>query len=243
MPDMIDTDGTLFERLRPRLQAISLRIVGSAAEAEDVVQDCYFKWRVAEQAALAAPAAWLTTVVQRQSIDRLRRRGREAAALQATDAIDAPDGAAAFAEGPEDALVRQADLEAALARLLACLVPAERLALVLVDVFGCGHADVAAALGTTPANARQRLARARRRLREPGPEREAAPDERLCRELVRRFHAALDGVDVPALMALLAHPQPLAVRRAPPQPARQRPPRACASACANDPSYRLALAA
>ena len=57
MPDIIDTDPTLFERLRPRLQAISLRIVGSAAEAEDVVQDCGFKWRVAEQAALAAPAA------------------------------------------------------------------------------------------------------------------------------------------------------------------------------------------
>lgn len=233
MPDIIDTDGTLFERLRPRLQAISLRIVGSAAEAEDVVQDCYFKWRVAEQAALAAPAAWLTTVVQRLSIDRLRRRGREAAAVQAAAA---PDAHAALADGPEEMLVRRAALEAALARLLACLAPAERLALVLVDVFGCDHADVAAALGTKPANARQHLARARRRLHERAHE--APPDDRLSRELVRRFHAALDGVDVPAMLALLAQPQPLAVRRTPRQPLRQRPP--CACACANDAAYRLA---
>ena len=195
MPDIIDTDATLFERLRPRLRAISLRIVGSAADAEDVVQDCWFKWRAAEQDALDAPAAWLTTVVQRQSIDRLRRRGREAQAVAAV----------------------QAALDA----------------------------DAAAALGTTPANARQHLSRARRRLRAHADE--VPPDERLCRELVRRFQAALDGVDVPAMTALLTHPQPLAVRAAPPQPQSQPQPRpqrrGPARACANDPSYRMRLAA
>jgi len=243
MPDIIDTDATLFERLRPRLRAISLRIVGSAADAEDVVQDCWFKWRAAEQDALDAPAAWLTTVVQRQSIDRLRRRAREAQAVAAVQATLDEDAAAA--DGPEHALLRRAALEAALARLLDQLSPAERLALVLADGFGCDGADVAAALGTTPANARQHLSRARRRLRAHADE--VPPDERLCRELVRRFQAALDGVDVPAMTALLTHPQPLAVRAAPDQPQSQPQTQSQrtgpARACANDASYRMRLAA
>ena len=77
MPPMTDTDGAMFETLRPRLKAISRRIVGSEAEAEDVVQDCFLKWQDVEQAALATPAAWLTTVVRHQSIDRLRKRAEE----------------------------------------------------------------------------------------------------------------------------------------------------------------------
>lgn len=62
LPDT-DTDAVFFEQLRPRLTAISRRIVGSVAEAEDIVQDCFLKWHAAERTALATPAAWLTTVV------------------------------------------------------------------------------------------------------------------------------------------------------------------------------------
>jgi hypothetical protein len=112
----------------------------------------------------------------------------------------------------------------ALARLFARLSPSERLALVLFDVFECGHADIAGLLRTTPANARQHLSRARRRLR--APDGETPPDEKLCRELIRRFHAALDGLDVPAMITLLTETQPLAVR-----------------ASANDATYHLLLAA
>ena len=74
MPSTPDPDGLLFEQLRPRLTAISRRIVGSEAEAEDIVQDCFLKWHGAGRTGLLSPAAWLTTVVQHQSIDRLRRR-------------------------------------------------------------------------------------------------------------------------------------------------------------------------
>jgi RNA polymerase sigma-70 factor (ECF subfamily) len=63
---------------------------------------------------------------------------------------------------------------------------------------------------------------------------EAPPDDKLCRELIRRFQAALDGLDVPAMMSLLADAQPMAVRASPPPRTR---------ACANDASYRLSLAA
>ena len=224
MPSITDIDE--FARLRPRLVALSRRIVGSAADAEDVVQDCFFKWREADRAALATPAAWLTTVVQHQSIDRLRRRARETQAAHAAMEL-VP---AAPPPLPDEALLRRADVGDALARLFARLSPSERLALVLFDVFECSHADIAAALGTTSANARQYLARARRRLR--APDDDTPPDEKLCRELVRRFHAALDGLDVPAMITLLTGTQPLAVRAGTP-----------ARACANDAVYRLCLAA
>jgi RNA polymerase sigma factor (sigma-70 family) len=210
----------VFEQLRPRLVALSLRIVGSAADAEDVVQDCFLKWQAADRDALATPAAWLTTVVQHQSIDRLRRRAREVQAAHAAMEL-VPAAPPAL---PDEALLRRADVGDALARMFARLSPSERLALVLFDVFECGHADIAAALGTTPANARQHLSRARRRLR--APDGDAPPDEKLCRELVRRFHAALDGLDVPAMVNLLTETQPMAVR-----------------ASANDTTYNILLAA
>jgi RNA polymerase sigma-70 factor (ECF subfamily) len=230
MPCTTDTDGAIFEQLRPRLKAISSRIVGSEAEAEDVVQDCFIKWHGAEQGALATPAAWLTTVVQHQSIDRLRKRSRdEQAARIAMELV--PDVPPAL---PEEGLLRRAELGEALARLLASLSPSERLALVLHEVFECEHADIAAALGTKTVNARQYLARARRRLREEKDN--ASPDEKLCRELIRRFQAAINGRDVPAMVTLLADEQPVSVRESPQSRLRAGP-------CANDACYGLALAA
>jgi RNA polymerase sigma factor (sigma-70 family) len=233
-PDMPALESALFEQLRPRLIAISRRIVGSDADAEDVVQDCFLKWQGAGQGGqhgfVQTPAAWLTTVVQHGSIDVLRRRAREApgfdAALELTPATPPVL--------PEDALLRRADVAEALARMLACLSPAERLALVLREVFDCEYADIAAALGTKPVNARQHLARARRRLREAGPQ--EAPNEKLCRELVRRFQAAINGMDVPAVATLLAGEQPVSVLEAPRV-------RAHAQACANDAVYGIARAA
>jgi RNA polymerase sigma-70 factor (ECF subfamily) len=230
MPSTTDTDCAMFEQLRPRLKAISCRIVGSEAEAEDIVQDCFLKWHGAEQATLATPAAWLTTVVQHQSIDRLRKRGRDAAAARIAMEL-VPDVQPAL---PEEHLLRRAELGEALARLLACLSPSERLALVLHEVFECEHADIAAALGTKVVNARQYLARARRRLREDKGE--ASPDEKLCRELIRRFQAAINGRDVPAMVTLLAEEQPVSVRESPQL-------RIHTGACANDAWYGLALAA
>lgn len=238
MPCTTDTDGAIFEQLRPRLTAISRRIVGSAAEAEDIVQDCFFKWRETEQAALATPAAWLTTVVRHQSIDRLRQRARDASAARTAMEL-APDVPPA---PPEDGLLRRAELGEALARMLACLSPSERLALVLHEVFECEHADIAAALGTSAVNARQYLARARRRLREDGAGTvaedgaEAPASEKLCRELLRRFQAAINGADVPAMLVLLGDEQPVSVQTFPAL-------RIAAGACANDAWYGLALAA
>ena len=214
-----------FERLRARLTAISRRIVGSTADAEDIVQDCFFKWLAADRAALATPAAWLMTVVQRQSIDRLRQRAREAQAVQWSAEL-AP---AIVPEPPDADELLRGELAGALARMLACLSPSERLALVLHEVLECGHADIAAVLGTTVANARQHLARARRRLR--ARQAEATLEEKLCRALVLRFQAALHGRDVAALVTLLADEQPMSVHAAPAVHGR---------ACDNDAAYLLA---
>jgi len=209
MPPFTDTDGAIFETLRPRLTAISRRIVGSEAEAEDVVQDCFLKWQGVELAALSTPAAWLTTVVQHQSIDRLRKRARDM--VTARNAIDlAPEATPA---SPEESLLRRAELGEALARLLARLSPSERLALVLHEVLECEHATIAAALGTTTVNARQYLARAKRRLREADTTMPAG--DKLCRELIRRFQAAINDRDVPAMMTLLGDEQPVSVIAAP----------------------------
>jgi RNA polymerase sigma factor (sigma-70 family) len=230
MPRTTDTDGTMFEQLRPRLKAISSRIVGSEAEADDIVQDCFLKWQDADQAALITPAAWLTTVVQHHSVDRLRQRARDAAAARTAMEL-VPEVQPA---PPEDSLLLRAELGEALACLLARLSPSERLALVLHDVFECGHADIAATLGTTSVNARQYLARARRRLRAHMTE--APQSEKLCRELIRRFQAAINGLDVPAMVSLLGDEQPVSVREAPLLTIAN-------GASANDASYVRALAA
>lgn len=188
---------TLFEQLRPRLKAISARIVGSEAEAEDIVQDCFLKWHRAEQAALTTPAAWLTTVVQHHSIDHLRKRAREAeaanAALELQPATAPPT--------PEEEAQRRTELGQALARLLSELTPNERLTLVLHEVFECDHADIAATLGIRTETARQHLSRARRRLREQ--QERLTQEEKLSRELIQRFQASINNRDLPTMLTLL----------------------------------------
>jgi RNA polymerase sigma-70 factor (ECF subfamily) len=174
---------------------------------------------------LLTPAAWLTTVVRHRSIDRLRQRARDA--LAAHTALDLVSATAPPL--PEDELLLRADLGEALGRLLAHLSAAERLAIVLHDVFDCDHAGIAAVLGTTAVNSRQYLARARRRLREAEAAAAATPAETLCRDLVRRFQAAINGRDLPAMLSLLAGEQPVSVRAA----ARLPP----VGACANDLAY------
>ena len=194
MQQQAEAPETIFETLRPRLLAISYRILSSRAEAEDVIQETYLKWHRADRDALLAPAAWLTTVVRHLSIDRLRQCRRETAA--------AADGQAQ-APSPEDLLCRRADLALAFALLHERLSPDERIALVLHTAFECEHAEIAAELGTTASNSRQLLHRARERiLREPA---RRPVGERLSRELIQDFLLAMQGLDKQAVMTLVGH--------------------------------------
>jgi RNA polymerase sigma factor (sigma-70 family) len=200
-----DTDTDMFVRLRPRLKRISQRIVRDEAAAEDIVQDCFFKWHGTEKGALTTPAAWLTTLIKHHSIDYLRALHREANAVQiANEQLPIPSPAL-----PEDHLLLQAELGAALLCMRKSLSRAERLVFVLHESLEFKHAAIAAALGTTPVNTRQHLARARKRIcKEKGLR---TSNEKLCRDLIRRFQIALDGRDVPAIIALLADDQPMFV--------------------------------
>ncbi|HZV64824.1 MAG TPA: sigma-70 family RNA polymerase sigma factor, partial [Telluria sp.] len=157
MQQQAEAPETIFETLRPRLLAISYRILASRAEAEDVIQETYLKWHRADRAALLAPAAWLTTVARHLSIDRLRQYRREAGAAAAA-------ATEAQTPSPEDLLCRRADLALAFALLHERLSPDERIALVLHTAFECEHAEIAAELGTTASNSRQLLHRARERI-------------------------------------------------------------------------------
>jgi RNA polymerase sigma-70 factor (ECF subfamily) len=222
-----DTDTDLFVRLRPRLKRISQRIVRDEAAAEDIVQDCFVKWHGAAKGTLTTPAAWLTTLIKHHSIDHLRKHHREAHAAQiVTDLLPLPSPAL-----PEDRLLVQAELGTALFCMRKSLSGAERLVFVLHESLEFKHAAIAAALGTTPVNTRQHLARARKKLCKERMLKTA--DDKLCRDLIRRFQIALDGRDVPTIIALLADEQPMFVYQ----------PSTKLDGCANDALYHLKAAA
>lgn len=187
-----------FAADRPRLVALAARVLGSASEAEDVVQDAWLRL-AASREPVADPRAWLSTVVARAAIDRLRRRRRRAETPIDAEAAGLPD------PGPTpeaEALLADA-VGIALRIVLDRLSPAERVAFVLHDLFGLPFADVGHALGRTAEAARQLASRARRRV---GAAPAAAPD-RSARAtqaaLVAAFAAAARGGRLDELLRLL----------------------------------------
>jgi RNA polymerase sigma-70 factor (ECF subfamily) len=204
--DVITMTVAAFAQERPRLVALATRILGSSADADDVVQEAWL--RVSRTEGIDDLAAWLTTVVTRMCLDQLRRRSTrsaaEAAAASEPLATDrAPDPA-------EDALVadRVGD---AMRVVFDTLAPAERAAFVLHDVFGYRFDEVAAILGRSETAARQLASRARRKV-QGGPEAVAADVERAdSRRVVDAFLTAARGGDLASLLSLLA---PDAVMRA-----------------------------
>ncbi|HEX7048588.1 MAG TPA: RNA polymerase sigma factor SigJ [Longimicrobiales bacterium] len=186
---------TDFERHRARLFGIAYRMLGSAADAEDVVQDAYLRWHQAES--VRSAEAWLVAVVTRLSIDRLRRAAMEREAYEGNwlpepIATPAPDRNAELAS----------DLSMAFLVLLERLGAEERAAFLLREVFGAPYAEIARVLGKSEAACRQVVHRARARVRGE-KRRHAAPADGRER-LVERFRTALSAEDEDALLALLA---------------------------------------
>ena len=180
---------TAFEAERPRLTAIASRVLGDAAEAQDVVQQAWLRL-AATDADIVSPPAWLTTVTTRLCLDRLRAR-----VPVPVDEVPAHD----TAPDPAEELALADSVGAALHVVLERLSPSERVAFVLHDSFGFEFATIAAVLDTTPAAARKLASRARARVRQP------APDDALADwEVVDAFMAAARGGDLNRLLALLA---------------------------------------
>ncbi|WP_322055439.1 sigma-70 family RNA polymerase sigma factor [Paraburkholderia bannensis] len=191
----------VFGKERSRLLALAARVLGSRAEAEDIVQDAWFRWRDADAAAVHTPQAWLATVTVRLAIDRLRKLRRDSAAE------DGLAGELSWLDrsvpSAEETGLRAAHLSQALLMLLERLGPLEQAVFVLREGFECDYADIAALTGCTLAHCRQIVHRARLRLaREPSPQ--AAPaDAAQHARTVERLREVLHAQDRSGLMDLL----------------------------------------
>lgn len=187
-----------FTAARGRLFALAYRMLGTRAEAEDVVQDTYLRWHQTDRAEVRTPEAWLVTTATRLAIDRLRaaRTAREAYVGPWLPEPLVDDGRAA----PDYGVRLASDLSLAFLLVLERLAPEERAAFLLHDVFDTSYADIAALLGKTEVSCRQMVTRARQRVRGDRQRFEARPEDKA--RLVAAFRAAVTARDTQALLAL-----------------------------------------
>ncbi|OLL29686.1 RNA polymerase subunit sigma-24 [Burkholderia sp. SRS-W-2-2016] len=191
-----------FEAARARLLALAYRMLGSRAEAEDVVQDVWLKWHLTDTQAVQTPAAWLTTLTTRTAIDRLRHAQRERAS-QASGWLPEP-WLDQVAPSAEELALRAADMSYGVMLLLEHLKPDERAAFVLHEAFDCDYAEIASILERTPAACRQIVHRAKARLRRAGAPLER-PDPVVHASIVERLRAALEAQDRTGLLRLFSN--------------------------------------
>ena len=189
-----------FEASRPRLQRIAQRILGSAVECDDAVQESWLRISRADVTRVENFDGWLTTVVARVCLDALKRRKSRREDLMPED--PRRDVAAiAPGERPEEEAVHTDAIGVALRILLDALAPAERVAFVLHDMFDVPFDDIATIVGKSPEAARQLASRARKRVRGASDNGDALTQRH--DELVRAFLAASRAGNFSALLALL----------------------------------------
>ena len=196
---------------RRQLVNLAYRLLGSLAEAEDAVQETYARWSALsrqQQDAIANPGGWLTTVTSRICLDLLgsaRARRERYTGAWLPEPLPGPAGWASGQPGspaadPADRVTLDESVSMAFLVVLDTMTPAERVALILHDVFGYPFSEVAQITGRTPAACRQLASAARRRLRAAHPP--AAPTARQA-GLIRDFKKAWQARDIGALIALL----------------------------------------
>jgi RNA polymerase sigma factor (sigma-70 family) len=190
-----------FEPARPRLQRIARRIVGSATESDDALQETWLRISRADIAGVANLEGWLTTVVARVCLDALKRRTSRREELTPDDPRR-DIAASGPGERPEDEAMLADSIGVALLVLLDALPPAERVAFVLHDMFEVPFDDIATIVGKTAEATRQLASRARRRVRGASAGHDGAT--RRNDELVRAFLQASRSGNFSALLALLA---------------------------------------
>lgn len=194
-----------FESLRPHLMSVAYRLTGTVADAEDIVQDAWLRWH-RQDAAIADLRAWLTTVVSRLGLDRLRSAAHRRETYTGNwlpEPVVTGFGSLASEADPLSAVVAGEDARFAAMVVLERLSPDQRVAFVLHDGFDVPFTEVAEVLGTNAATARQLASRARKALTGPGAE-APAPDPS-HNEVVGKLMAAMAAGDLEAVVALL-HP-------------------------------------
>ena len=189
-----------FEQHRPHLQGVAYRMLGSLSEADDALQEAWLRIVDENPESIRSMQAWLTTVVGRVCLNRLRSRRTRREVL--TD-FHLPDPVVTLSEdvGPEQEVLLGDSVGLALLVVLETLGPAERVAFVLHDVFGVPFAEIATILDRSEAAAQQLASRARRRLSgSPEPEHDLVRQ----RAVIDAFFAASRDGDFEALIAVLA---------------------------------------
>lgn len=197
-----------FEANRAHLRAVAYRILGSLAEADDAIQECWLRVSRADTATVENFEGWLTTVLARICLNILRsRKSRREEPLP--EHVDRPEFAVVNRGDPQQEAILAESVGLALLVVLERLTPAERVAFVLHEVFGISFDEIAPIVKRTPTAARKLASRARQRVRGTGTTQATALAQK--RDVIEQFLSALRAGDMPALLAIL---DPNIVRRA-----------------------------
>ncbi|WP_371631936.1 RNA polymerase sigma-70 factor [Streptomyces sp. NBC_01259] len=197
LPQHAGRDQLAFQQYRTLLFSVAYRILGTAVDAEDVVQDAWLKWAAADRSRVADPKAYLTRIVSNLSMELLRstRRRRET--------YVGPWLPEPVLTGPATADGAAADsVSIALLVVLETLSPLERAVFVLKEVFAFSYAEIAEAVERAEPAVRQAAHRAREHVRARRPR--FTTDRAVQRDVAERFFAAATGGDINALMELLS---------------------------------------
>ncbi|MGN6699649.1 MAG: sigma-70 family RNA polymerase sigma factor [Thermomicrobiales bacterium] len=189
-----------FEAHRAHLRSVAYRLLGSLSEADDAVQDAWLRLSRADTSEVVNLGGWLTTVVARVCLDMLRARtARREESLDS--AATGPRAGRATGGDPEEEAILADTVGLALLVVLDTLVPAERLAFVLHDLFALPFEEIAPIVDRSPAATRQLASRARRRVRGAPPA--SVADRSRQRAVVDAFLAASRAGDFDALLTVL----------------------------------------
>jgi RNA polymerase sigma factor (sigma-70 family) len=189
-----------FEEHRSHLRAVAYRMLGSANDADDAVQEAWIRLSRSDSGAVENLGGWLTTVVARVALDMLRSRASRREEPRGDMLVVHTDDAISGGE-PERAAELADALGPAMLVLLETLSPTERIAFVLHDMFAVPFDEIAPIVGRSPAATRQLASRARRRVQ--GVDAVAPHDRNRARRIVEAFLAASRNGDFGALIALL----------------------------------------
>lgn len=193
----------IFQQHRDRAQAVAYRMLGSRADAEDIVQEVWLRWSRAPHDTVVAPEAWIVTTTARLALDQLRsahvRRETYIGPWLPEPIISR---ALEASPTPEDALSLADDVSMALLHMLERLAPEERVAFLMHDVFDYDHREVSTLLGKSETACRQMVSRARKRVKDESVRFNAGQNAHA--ELAKAFRTALETADMDGLIACLA---------------------------------------
>jgi RNA polymerase sigma-70 factor (TIGR02957 family) len=190
----------LFEDSRPRLEAIAYRMLGSAGDAEDAVQDTYLRWQAADRQQIETPAAWLTKVLTNLCLNQLtsaRARRETYVGMWLPEPLLTGDRML----GPLDTAEQRDSVSMAMLTLMERLSARERAVYVLREAFGYSHTDIGGILDITEGNSQQIHRRAKQHL--AADRARAEVDEAAARKVVDEFLAAATSGELQRLISLL----------------------------------------